>query len=233
MFLWLLFKPFQLGFIFRCLPGSPYHHNKRIRRYIQSPGPYVEGYDSRLVPLSAFQVHGWWLVFLTCSWVDSDGFNFSTSVGDLTYQVGAYFYSHLPQKIHGLQGRPPEGFLTSFVFLGLMVLAFVVPFFTSLLRLYGLHLGFLKFSPSSKTLACEEDLPSGHEEQHVKVNEDELGVQTPQKQMVEQQNEKKQDVESPQQEMVELHNKLLNNKLQPSRKPSQSFMSMPTLPQST
>ncbi len=81
MFLWLLVKLFQFGYILRCLPGSPYSHNKQIRRFIQSPGPYVEAYNSRLVLLSSYQDHGWWLVFPSCSWVDSDGFNFFQRLG--------------------------------------------------------------------------------------------------------------------------------------------------------
>jgi len=59
MFLWLLIRPSWFGSLTKRLPGSPYHHNRRIRRFIQSPGPYEEAYDSRLVLLSAYQVHGW------------------------------------------------------------------------------------------------------------------------------------------------------------------------------
>ncbi len=64
IFLPLMIMPSQLYFPLRLLPCSPYSHKRWIKHFIQSPGPYVEAYNSRLVLISSYQIHGWWLIFL-------------------------------------------------------------------------------------------------------------------------------------------------------------------------
>ncbi len=62
--------------------------------------------------------------------MDADGFNVSTVDWVTTYQVVAYLYSHFPKTVHGLQGRPPKGIFTFLVLFCLVVLVFVITFFT-------------------------------------------------------------------------------------------------------
>ncbi len=69
VFLRLLFNHSKIYGHLEKLPSTPYHHNRSIRQFIESPGPFSKAYDASFLLASIYWKQGWQTVFWQDLWL--------------------------------------------------------------------------------------------------------------------------------------------------------------------